>query len=479
MGLDVPGHGQDQATATSQQAERIAELEALRRDRAELSQETCQSRWPKVPEHAAQYLQQECPEHFALAMDEAAALDEAELADPDIAPFLLDDCIQAAQIAALDAGLEQDSSEIAALDGQIGQQAETIALEQAGLAQDNATTEGLTRLRDIALEESELGGGVEALLQRVTARLSEIPEGPERQAAQEQLASVRAMLGQMRSVVTDPQERQAFESILSVSNLNLGASSNLGVFSDVMARVDSSDQLSEETKQQIHETLGVPTVRTGGDVNQALGDGRGTDENGERLPYDENHKIRTAPNNYVYEGANGENIYEMNLPDGRVIKTKFPSGSSDQHTGDLGIFMGSLYAAESLGLGEAIFQRGWNITQGGMIDVHYDDIIKAKRLNVLFLGGMAGYDNELMTAPRIARLKHDYQAFSRQGDWATGDNDPERQREDYQELGILDQNGAVNWQQMERAARYLQTQTSQGGIPEFEDLKRSLQSIEA
>jgi len=288
---------------------------------------------------------------------------------------------------------------------------------------------------------------------------------------QNYLRRLKAKLDSIKQVAASPEEAEAINQILAVSFFDLGADNDRTIFSDVLVRIDSSTEISDTTKEKVQKLFGVKSIKTGGDVNDTLARGRGVDEKGERLPFDEAHKAQIAPHNYIYEEADGKRTYEINLPDGRIFKTHFPPNSSDTHTGDLGIFMGNLYAAESLGLADAIFQRGWQINHGGTIEVHYDDIIKAKRLNQVFIGNTAGYDNGLLGYAQINRLKHDYQALSRQGDLATGDNDPQRQCEDYKELGILTPDGAIDWQQFERAADYLQRITAKGGIPEFDDLK--------
>jgi len=436
--------------ATQQKAEAVEQCHA---EQCELDHEVLEQS-AILPPDAVRFLVQGVrqPEHltFAIKQAESELVDNPTiLSDPDIRDAVLTDCIET---AAIECQRNREKS------ADVENKRETVANLKAKISGN--------------LSGPDKAGQLSQLIQAVkdSADFSKA----EREATLKHLTQITAQLSQIRQVAATPGETTAINQIMAIAPLNLGAGSNFEVFGDVLAQVDGSEDLSESTKQNVHKLFEIPTVETGGDVKSVLDNGRGVDTSGHRLAVDEAHKIRIAPNNYVYEEPDGRRTYEINLPDGRNLKTHFPPGSSDQHTGDLGIVMGNLYAAEALGLAEPIFQRGWKITHGGTIDIHYDDIIKAKRLNEIFMGGTAGHDNRLMNASDINRLKHDYQAFSRQGDLATGDNDPQRQREDFQELGIIMPDGAINWNQLERAALYLQTKTSQGGIPDFEDLKRAL-----
>ena len=137
-----------------------------------------------------------------------------------------------------------------------------------------------------------------------------------------------------------------------------------------------------------------------------------------------------------------------------------------------------MFEMEKMSLAEPIFQRGWNITHGGTIDLHFDDIITAKRIGSIFLGGTSGHDAQLLTSNSKNRMGHNFQAFPRKGDAATGDNNSDRALADYRELTIINEDGTVNWTKFEKAGLYLQGITAKGGQPNFEDLKNHLTESE-
>ena len=137
-----------------------------------------------------------------------------------------------------------------------------------------------------------------------------------------------------------------------------------------------------------------------------------------------------------------------------------------------------MFEMEKMSLAEPIFQRGWNITHGGTIDLHFDDIITAKRIGAIFLGGTSGYDAQLLSSGSQNRMGHNFQAFPRKGDAATGDNNSDRTLAEYQELTIINEDGTINWTQFEKAGLYLQGITAKGGQPNFKDLKNHLTESE-
>lgn len=127
-----------------------------------------------------------------------------------------------------------------------------------------------------------------------------------------------------------------------------------------------------------------------------------------------------------------------------------------------------------MNLAAAIWPRGWTLQQGGIIDIHYDVVITAKRVSNLMLGNNAVHDGRLVASEKQARMNHNFQAFPKKGDAATGDNDPDQALSDYKELTIVNQNGTINWMQFEKAAFYLQDLTAKGGQPNFDNLKAHL-----
>ena len=383
------------------------------------------------------------------------------LLPPNILPMVIDPVIESSEIAARNERIENKTNENAELDEKI--------------AKGNTTVEVLSdevkleKLANTDPDLKDLGGRLllNALLRHVYVR--------ERSHLIPYLEGIKNQLNAISNLASTPEEAAALDGILNSSTLYLGADNFTDVFADVLAKADSSPEISEATKVKIHQLFKIPTIRTAGDIQDILDAGYGTDENGDKIPITQGNKARVFPNTYLYEMPSGDRIFEVNLEDGRNLKVRFDGETNTKTLFDLVFTTQTIFEMEKLNLAKPIWQRGWNISHGGMIDLHYDDIITAKRIGGMFLGGMAGQNARLLSQDQQGQMAHSFQAFPKKGQAAEGDNNVDHPLADYKELTIVNEDGTINWTQFEKAASYLQDVSRRGGEPNFEDLKKYLQ----
>lgn len=342
------------------------------------------------------------------------------------------------------------------LDAQITKERDVIQLEEIA-----STDPKLRDLRGRALLDA----------------LAEDPFVLSRPDLHDRLDQIEAKLNALLSVALDPPEAAVLERIISQSTINVGASNSADLYRDVLARIDTSQDLSEETKSKAYQLFNIPTVETASDLQTILDNGYGLDAVGNKLPITSGQKLRVFPNTYLYEDPSGDRLFEICVPGNRQYKVRFDRQTSEADLYDSSLTVQMMGVMAQMNLAEAIWQRGWTLQKGGIIDLHYDDVIKAKRIYKLMCGGNAGFDGRLISKSRQSSLRHRFQAFPKKGDAALDDNDPSRAIADYRELAIVDERGVINWSQFERAARYLQDVSARGGQPDFDELKAHLLGV--
>lgn len=407
-----------------------------------LNSEVC-AEW-QMPKNVVLYLTEHAPEgQRTNVLDSAKALQVTNpnvfSVPPQILPIILETILE-------DARADSDSIEMDARHAEIG-------------------------LRDIALTDPALKDLKGRALLTALQSHDFVKERP---VLQEYLSSIESQMTAIRKLAATPEEATALEAILDTASLYLGADNIGAVFSDVLVAADNSPDISEETKANIHKLFNIPTIKTASDLQTVLDHGYGVDNEGNKLPISQNQKLRVFPNTYLYEMPSGDRIFEIAVTGDRTYKVRFDEGTNEQalYHSTLTIQMMGLMA--QMNLASAIWPRGWTLQEGGIIDLHYDDVITAKRVSNLMLGNMAGHDASLIGHESQNRMSHNFQAFPKKGDAATGDNAPDKALKDYKELTILNQDGSLNWMQFERAALYLQGITAKGGLPNFDDLKTYL-----
>jgi len=195
-----------------------------------------------------EYLAVNCqlPEHLPIAIgkvQELLAKDSTALDDPDLAEFELDECLYQAEITAKKDVLETEQTTGKNLDTTIeGLSKESLALQN--------------RLKGNLVGNDKVGQ-IEQLISDVKAAGEDFPK-EQREAALAQLNMIAQTLSRMTTLVDDPTEAEAFKSIVARSNIDLSGASAALAFSDVMAQVDASSEISEPTKTKLRiEGLGV------------------------------------------------------------------------------------------------------------------------------------------------------------------------------------------------------------------------------
>ena len=291
---------------------------------------------------------------------------------------------------------------------------------------------------------------------------------------QDYLGSIRSQIEAIRNVAVRPAEAAALDNILDTIPLYFGADNMGAVFSDVLVATDNSPDISEATKVKIQKLFNIPTIQTAGSLQTVLTNGYGVDSEGHKLPISQDQKLRVFPNTYLYETPSGDRIFEIAVAGDRTYKVRFDEGTNEQALYESALTIQMMGLMAQMNLAAAIWPRGWTLQQGGIIDLHYDDVITAKRVSSVMLGNNTGHDGRMISSENQARMSHKFQAFPKKGDAATGDNEPDKAMADYRELTIVNENGAINWMQFEKAAFYLEDVTAKGGQPNFENLKAYL-----
>lgn len=425
-------------------------------DLAELGQEVRPQ--PQLPKAVLDLVKTYLPEDLQEDGGEAALSLQADNPDifkvPDtVLPIILGAALREVEINAKRNNLMTEKADNASRNKEIDALSDAVALEEI-----SQTNPKLKTLRGADL--------LEALLTH------EFVEG--RPHLTERLNLIKGQFEAIRRVAATPEEAAALDNILSAAPLYFGAETIDGVFADVLTAADNAPDISEDTKVNIHKLFNIPTVKTAGDLQSILQTGYGTDANGEKIAIGQNEKLRVFPNSYLYELPDGDRLFDVHVPGNRLFKVKFGADTKESHLTDSILATQTIAVMAQIGLAESIWNRGWSLQSGGVLDLSGDDIIKAKRILGILAGGNTGYDNYLVNGNLSQEIMHRIQAFPRKGDAAFDNNDPASARADYQELTIIDAQGNFDWQQFEKAAHYLHDVTRKGGQPNFEGLKACL-----
>lgn len=424
--------------------------------REALRGEVAAEAYPSIPEHAVRFLESRCTaEQLPFALQEAAQLDPALLEDPVVAEFELEDCISAAEIAARTERVEQRQDENAT-------QRQELADAQAEGEQLDTTINGLRERISGNLTGDNKLGQLDQLLADV--RGAEGFSAAERTAALRQLQMIRSTLVSMGQVVTNPQERAAFEQILSVSSLNLGESGNYAVFSDVMARIDASDAISEETKIRLRvEALGIPPFR---DSSELLGtleqvrvnDGRFRNADGQVVEFNARNGVPVGRYTVYPDPNDGSEYVATTTVGGRTLTLPFdanddPSLLDEQMSA---VMVAQVLANRDLQAANQFVLGGDGLSAQGIGRIRLDEfqVARAERL----YGAFMGFGTELRTGfPRqsdLVEFERRLQATHIDGDAKTNDNTG-RGDLSWREIGLIDEYGNVDMNKVEEVGAYV------------------------
>jgi len=405
----------------------------------------------RLPNDVMLYFNEHLPDgKTGIAVNEALKMLEINpniFSVPDgLLPLILQPCIAAAELQEIDSNIDESQAAI----NRLKDESELQTLAKTDLALKNLKGRALLK----ALESHDL-----------------VKASP---YLQDYLGGIHSQIEAIRNVAVTPAEATALDNILDTIPLYFGADNMGAVFSDVLVAADNSPDISETTKAKLQTLFNIPTIKTAGDLQTVLTNGYGVDSDGHKLQINQDQKLRVFPNTYLYETPSGDRIFEIAVAGDRTYKVRFDEGTNEQALYESAITIQMMGLMAQMNLAAAIWPRGWTLQEGGIIDLHYDDVITAKRVSNLMLGNNTGYDGRMISSENQVRMNHNFQAFPKKGDAATGDNDPDKALSDYKELTIVNQDGAINWIQFEEAALYLQGVTAKGGQPNFDDLKTHL-----
>jgi len=428
------------------------QADILRQTKSEfqaLNQEICDGLY--LPEGVVKFLTANAPEgHRAIALVKAQSMLQNNsdiFSVPDeVLPMILQSCLDEAELIGIVDEKEQGKTIIDVRNAEI-------------------------KLRDIAVTDPAFKNLKSRDLLTALETHHLVTSSPH---LQKYLGGIRSQMEAIGNVAATPEEAAALETILNAAPLYLGTDNMGAVFSDVLVAVDNSPDISVETKESIQKLFNIPTIKTAGDLQTVLDNGYGVDEIGNKLPISQEQKLRVFPNTYLYETPSGDRIFEIAVSGDRIYKVRFDQGTNEEALYNSTLTIQIMGLMAQMNLASAIWPRGWTLQEGGIIDLHYDDIITAKRVSNLMLGNMAGHDGRMFGTDSQYRMSHNFQAFPKKGDAAADDNNPDKALADYKELTILNQDSSLNWVQFERAALYLQGVTAKGGLPNFDDLKTHL-----
>jgi len=311
-----------------------------------------------LPEHAQAYLSEHCATNQIrqIAAQEATQLLETNpniLDDPDMLDLFLPDCIEAAELAALDKDTENTKQSIEVLSNEFQQ---------------------------MAREEFEKGGDIDDKLKRIEAAF------PKEEVALKQIAIFRKTLTDLRGAIDDPQEQAAFEAMLASVPFDLTATDTTSMFAPVLTEVEKSEEFSAETKTRLRNIV------TGTDVQDALAEKNadGSFVNSE----DNKREFRTGVSGYTE--PSGRQIIETKVGNHPAIR-KDVSGWSGEDIGLLVEVMHYWNTTESYGTTgfvENIYKIDFSILDSGGA---FDPLTIKKFRQVIshMTGGFAGYDGDI------------------------------------------------------------------------------------
>ena len=455
MSFSETAHELQPPSANSQKEQRECVQTDCQAERVALNIDVTEQ-WSDLPKSAVEYLTVNCtrPEHLPIAMDNVRALLEADptaLNDPDLAEFELDECLAQAEIAALDTGLEQDAETIVEIDTDT----ETEKAEGEKL---DTTIEGLRKQVTGNLTGEDKVGQLMKLIADVT--VADGFEEPERIAALKHLTQIMNTLQEMTGVFTDPNKQTAFEQIINVSAIDLGAATIDAAFAPVMAQVEMSGVFSDKDKTRLR------MIVTGSEVQDVLSE---KSEDGEYVHNEQNKRqIRSGVEGYTE--PSGRQIIEAKAGD--HIVTKDVSGWSGEDVGLLVELMHYWNVTESngtTGFVENIYQVDFSVLDSGGA---FDPLTVKKFQQIIshMTGGFAGYDGDMENFEEKQQLIQNQSRLLSDTQTAFGwENNQEGTSKVLKRLGVWNEDGHPNMDVIKSFGDYTQRYYA-AGTPNQVDL---------
>jgi len=413
-----------------------ADLECIDQERCGLCQ-SVEAQWPDIPHEAISYLASNCPkpELMSAALSEMQHLlreDPSVLDDPELLPFLIDDCIATA-----------GDNASSALEAATKATANNLDTTAAVLIQMNAAT-------------AKLGGREKLAAANAFLNNPDIPEGV-RQALSVRFAQIAKTLDQMGVVFTDDASQIEFQAIVASSSFELGATNMAVTFAPILKQIETSDKFTDEQKVRLRQVV------TGSDAQRILR-GTITDEDGTVRPrYSQRRQreLRTGVSGY----SAGSRRQMIEARAGDHVVTKDVTGWSGEDVGFLIETMHMWNTLEGFGMTgfvENIYKIDFSILGNGSA---FDPMQITRMRQVLshLVGGFEGYDGDIADlADKKTLLQNQARLLSDTQTAFGWENDQAGTQNVLQRLGLQDEKGNPNLDIIQAFGDYTQRNSGTG-----------------
>ena len=321
------------------------------------------------------------------------------------------------------------------------------------------------------LKNMDSVGNLDALEARFVIALKESGHKEEDQTnieifAKERFQKHRNNLTKIQASLT-PEELEVFGGdMLQNVSLNLGGNGAYEIYGDVFTKIDQSD-LSEEGKEDLRKKVAENIeVDTGTGVQKLMAKMPNADD-------DKPLKIREGVG--IYHQDYDTLRASMEVGD-RTLLVDIAKGAKGERVGQIMNTALVIQMIQKSGLGD-IMGRGSLASEGAEVyDIAQEDIVKAEFLMAHLLGGFTGFDGEILTQEDLDRFEKNLKWFVPEGDRGTFvQNDTAKSREQLMDAGILNQDGALNKDNIKKAGDFIRG-NAESGAPSLEALKRFLKN---
>jgi len=409
---------------------------ATGQDLADLNREVI---WQGIPNNAQTYLQSECNTTvLPFAIREVRALlshDPTLLSDFGLAELFLPECIEKAEIAALDNKIE---------------------IEKATGRELDTSIEGLKERVTGNLTGTDKAGQLTTLIAQVKARLG-FPEA-ERAAALTHLEQITVTLSEITTLFTDKTKRAAFTQIADASTLNLGAASAGEVFAPIMVQVEASGVFSEDDKRRMRDIVNASDLKQE-TLRQVVNPKTGE----ARYAYSKDHPLEFRPNVQSFPDPQGREYMKVVLQNGLIHQQEITHMSLQERTA-LAEYYQIWQIAEATGKSDFLHNSFGLVLDpfaGGRVD--WFKLKESRQIVDALLGGLAGDDGKIFSAENAGVfIVWQMQWLSKTGD-ASQDNIEIAVADNHlKTLGMKDPNGKLNLEMVKAFGNYTQTQYGTG-----------------
>lgn len=232
--------------------------------------------------------------------------------------------------------------------------------------------------------------------------------------------------------------------------------------------------LSDETRESI--VLHYDIV-TGSDLRNETLLQRENPETGE-MEYiyteDEPLQVRDGIVETYPLGEGDEMMMRVRVPrDGGSAMIEYPIGTErGEYIGRVSNLFLLMGVCTEMGMRD-LFRNGLDAYNGGTVAIDYDDLTRSSAIMESLLGGLSGYDGEIMTESELDQIRHSLQWFRRKGDAVAGDDNYDWTH-DFAGLGLLTPTGQINTEAFRETGAYVQ-ENYLTGEPDYTALQEHMQ----